>query len=191
VYGIHNISDFPTGYDNDPDSSDESSGESPPERRQSWNATGNEDLLENRAYGDVLQQTAAMGATQDMMVISQPPLINLNNINSYAYPDEVSSTIRIYIIDTGANPNHNVSVAAKLKENANLSRHTLPSSMENHNGSGPVSQMVLVRLCLTPMTLMSNQMRFQMFLGMAPLVFSRKPIFLYMVQISWIKLLNY
>jgi hypothetical protein len=110
------MSNLPTGYDDDPDSSDESSGESPPERRRSWNATENEDLLENRAYGDVLQQTAAMGATQDMMVISQPPNINLNNINSYAYPDEVSSTIRIYLVDTGVNPNHNVSVAAKLKK---------------------------------------------------------------------------
>jgi hypothetical protein len=116
VYGIHNMSNLPTGYDDDPDSSDESSGESPPERRRSWNATENEDLLENRAYGDVLQQTAARGATQDMMVISQPPNINLNNINSYAYPDEVSSTIRIYLVDTGVNPNHNVSVAAKLKK---------------------------------------------------------------------------
>jgi hypothetical protein len=38
-----------------------------------------------------------------MMVISQPPSTELSNIGSYAYPDEVTSTVRIYVVDSGAN----------------------------------------------------------------------------------------
>jgi hypothetical protein len=70
----------------------------------------NEHMLVDRAIGDVMQQTAAQGATQDMMVISQPLGTPLNTINSYAFQDE-DHTVRIYVVDTGANILHNVSSA--------------------------------------------------------------------------------
>ena len=38
-----------------------------------------------------------------MLVMSQPPLIALSSIDSYAYPDEDPGSVRIYVVDTGAN----------------------------------------------------------------------------------------
>jgi hypothetical protein len=156
-----------------------SADESPLEKRQTWNVTGNEDILENRAYGDVIQQTAALGATQDMMVISQPPNIPLNTINSYAYQDEVSGTVRIYVVDSGANTQHQVSSGYSNECNANWLRHTRPSSVGNRTGFGLVIALELLKINPTLIPPQTRRIGRQEMIGTALLVFpSKEPIFL-------------
>lgn len=45
----------------------------------------------------------------DMKVWSQPPGVSLEQITSYAFQEEIPGKARVYIIDSGAMAEHNVS----------------------------------------------------------------------------------